>query len=133
MKTKRFHRKGQTYADKLARERRIQAATDKAAADVMVKVRSDMRVHTSQWLMLVAFSDCFGIGPLRFARYSDCLDKWVEWYNEQLRTVDEDYANEKLRSEAQRVTGYEMAFDFDELLRKAKEKYEREAQAKCCE
>lgn len=129
MRTKRFPRKGQTLSDKLARERLIREATEKAAKDVMVKVRADMRVHRTQWLMLVAFSDCFGIGPLRFNRdYSPCLDKWTEWFNENMRTVDEDYADEKLRMEAQRRTGSEMAFDFDELVRKAKEKYEREAQ-----
>lgn len=117
-------RKGQTYADKLARERRKQETKERLAADVLVKVRSDMRTQIAQWLMVVTMNDVFGIGPLRFSRdYAPGLDERIEWFNNMVKEGDLDYAKEKLRLEAQRVTGSAQAFAHDDLLAEARRRY----------
>lgn len=117
-------RKGRTYADKLAQEKRIREAKEQLAADVMVKVRSDMRTQIAQWLMVVTMNDVWGIGPLRFNRdYAPGLDKRIAWFNNMVKEGDLDYAKEKLRLEAQRVTGSPTAFAHDELLAAAKKRY----------
>ena len=124
MKARKPRRKGPTYADKLAREKRIREAKDRLAADVMVKVRSDMRTQITQWLMVVTMNDVWGIGALRFNRdYAPGLDERIEWFNNLVKEGDLDYAKEKLRLEAQRVTGSKQAFAHDELLAEAKKRY----------
>ena len=117
---------GATYAQKLAWERKQKDALQEAARDAMVKVETDIRVQRAMWLMCVAMNDAWSVGPDRFKRYAECLQDRTDWYEEMQRTVDDEYANEKLRLEAERCSGMKIEYLYDTEIREAKKRIERD-------
>jgi hypothetical protein len=115
---------GATYAQKLAWERKQKEALQEAARDAMVKVEADIRVQRAMWLMCVAMNDAWSVGPDRFKRYAECLQDRTDWYEEMRRTVDDEYANEKLRLEAERCSGMKIEYLYDAEIREAKKRIE---------
>ena len=115
---------GATYAQKLAWERKQREALQKAACDAVVKVDADIRVQRAMWLMCVAMNDAWNVGPERFKQYAERLQDRTEWYEEMVRTVDEEYANEKLRREAERCSGMKIEYLYEVEIREAKKRME---------
>ena len=117
---------GATYAQKLAWERKQKDALQEAAKDAMVKVEADIRVQRAMWLMCVAMNDAWTVGHERFKRYAECLQERTDWYEEMARTVDDEYANEKLRLEAERCSGMKIEYLYEAEIREAKKRIERD-------
>ena len=115
-----------TYADQLARQRRIKEACEQAAKDTMVQVKSDIHTQRAMWLMCVAMNDAFQIGPERFKKFAECLQARTEWYEALERGADEEYANEKLRREAERCSGTKIEYLYEAEFRAAEEKMREE-------
>ena len=111
---------GMSYADQLAQRRAYKKAMQQAANDTAVQIKSDIHVQKVMWLMCVAMNDAFGIGPERFNRFAECLQERTEWYEKNKRETDEEYANEKLRQEAQRCSGSEIEYLYEAELLAAK-------------
>lgn len=117
---------GMTYAQQLARQRRLQEACEQAAKDTMVQVKSDIHTQRAMWLMCVSMNDAFGIGPERFNKFADCLQKRSDWYEEMRDTVDEEYANEKLRLAAQQCSGVKIDYLYEAEFRAAEARVREE-------
>lgn len=117
---------GMSYADELARKRQLREACQKAANDTTVQVQSDIRTQRAMWLMCVTMNDAFGIGPERFQKFAQCLQEWSEWFEELVRGGDEEYANEKLRLEAQRCSGMHIEYLYEAELLAAQKEREQE-------
>ena len=118
--------RGMTYADQLAQKQRLRQACEQAAKDTTVMVQTDIRVQKAMWLMCVAMNDAFGIGPARFAKFAEALQARTEWYEKNAAETDEEYANEKLRQEAERCSGMKIEYLYEAELRAAQKKHEQE-------
>lgn len=114
---------GMTYAEKLARERMLREVAQNAANDLTVQVRADIHTQKMAWLNNLALNDEFGFGKERFARLAAALHKRAMWYEELVRTVDDDYANVKLKQEAERVTQEHLEFAWEEEIEAARKKH----------
>lgn len=115
-----------SYADQLARKRMLQQAAQAAANDTMVQLKSDIHTQRAMWLMCVSMNDAFGIGPDRFRKFAECLQKRSDWYEAMVKGADEEYANEKLRREAERCSGMKIEYLYEAEIRAAQKKYEQE-------
>lgn len=117
---------GMNYAQVLAKRQQLWEACQQAANDTTVQVQSDIRTQRAMWLMCVAMNDAFGIGPERFQKFAQCLQERSEWFEELIRGGDEEYANEKLRLEAQRCSGMHIEYLYEAELLAAQKKHEQE-------
>lgn len=104
---------GMTYADELAHKRRLQDACEAAAKDTMVQLKADVHVQRTLWLACLALNDAFGIGPERFAQFTEALDARSIWYEDLKKGADEAFANEKLRQAAERVSGQHIEYLYE--------------------
>lgn len=116
-----------TLAAEMARQRRIKEACDAAARDTMVRVRSDIHCQRLLWLCCCAMNDAFGIGPERFRQFALALQARTDWWQEMCETADEEYANEKLRQNASRISGKEIAYLYEAEMPEAERKIIEEA------
>ena len=117
---------GMNYAQILARRQQLLEACQRAANDTTVQVQSDIRTQRAMWLMCVSMNDAFGIGPERFQKFAQCLQERAEWYEELAQGGDEEYANEKLRQEAQRCSRMNIEYLYEAEMLAAQKKYEQE-------
>ena len=109
-----------SYADVLARERMLRAAAKQATEDVAVQLKADVQTQRAMWLMCVAMNDAFGIGPDRFKKFAACLQDRADWYQKMQVETDEEYANEKLRLEAERCSGVDISYLYEAELAAAR-------------
>ena len=101
---------GVPLAAKLARDRMLREAMHQAAHDATVHVESNIRTQRALWLSVVSIADSFHAGPERMKRYFEALDENIEDFQRMMEEVDEDYALEKLRLKAARVTGMDIQY-----------------------
>ena len=104
---------GMTYAQQLAAQRHREAMLEAAAKDTMIKVQSDIRCQRQLWLCCVAMNDAFGIGAERFQKFAEALQNRTDWWVQMSEDTDEEYANEKLRQEASRISGMEIKYLYE--------------------
>ena len=114
---------GASYADVLARKKYQMEICKAAAYDTTLQIQSEIRTQRALWMSVVAMNRAFGIGPKRFLEYAKKLMEVTEWYQEMLDNVDEVYANEKLRREAQKCSGTEIEPLYDKEMQEAMEKW----------
>ena len=116
---KKGRRPGESYNDKLARERFIKESARKAVDDTAVQVQVDMRTQTNIWLMCVAMNRAFHIGPKRFQRFLEAYQEVDDWFASMVKEGDHEYAIEKLRQEASRISGQEIRYIYEAEMRAA--------------
>lgn len=97
-------------AAKLARDRMLREAMQQAAHDKAVQVESNILTQRALWLSAVSIADAFHAGPERMKRYFEALEENSEDFRRMMEEVDEDYALEKLRLKASRVTGLDIQY-----------------------
>lgn len=117
-KSKKNHRQvgkphGATYADVLAYQRKKDEAIERAAQSAVTKVTSNQQAQRVQWIDIIAAHEAFGIGPERFGKFFECA---IEISNEVERMraeVDDEYAWEKLRERAAKVSGINFSYVYE--------------------
>jgi len=117
-------RPGQTYADKLAEERMVKEAVEKAAHDTTVQLQADIRTQRMMWLQIVSMADAFGLGPKRVMDYFDSLAKNTEEFNDMTEEHGKEYALEKLRQRAEKVSGIPIEYLYEREILDAKKRNE---------
>ena len=117
---------GVSYAQKLARDRMLTEAAQNAANDTMVNIKADIQAQKTQWITMLALNDADGYGKTKYERLAKAIIKRSEWYEELIKGADEEYANEKLRREVERVSKQEVEFAWEEEIREAKKKHEND-------
>lgn len=115
---------GMSFAEQLARKKMLQEAAQRAACDVAVQIKSDIHTQKMSWLIMLALNDEFQFGQSRYARLAQALHKRSVWFDDMVKGADEEYATEKLRQEAERVTREELEFVWDKELQAARKKNE---------
>ena len=101
---------GVPLAAKLARDRMLREAMHQAAHDATVQVESDIRTQRALWLSVASIADAYGFGPERIKKFFVALQDNSEEFERMKNEVDEDYALEKLRLKAARVTGMDIQY-----------------------
>lgn len=118
-KTKNKHRRGpsrptgMTLADELARRQMIKKAVKEAAVDATVQVRSDTATQRMLWLAVCSIADAYGFGPERMKRFFEAFQENADELERMRDAVDEEYAYEKLRLKAERVTGTSIVYLYE--------------------
>ena len=133
-KTKQKHRgkrPGETYADVLARKRALKEGIREAARDATVRLEADTQTQRALWLATCSIADAYGFGPKNMEKFFAALQKNTDELERMREEVDEDYAYEKLRQKAERVTGISIQYLYEQEriaaeIRHAKEGVELE-------
>lgn len=112
---------GIPLAAKLARERMIRQAVKDAAYDASVRVESDICTQRALWFAVASIADAYGFGPERIKKFFVALQDNGEEYARMKDEVDEEYANEKLRLKAERVTGMQIQYLYEQEAREAQQ------------
>lgn len=116
---------GMTYADQLARRKAVEQAAREATLDRAVQIQADIRTQRMLWLACVAMNDAWQVGPERFRKYAQCLTERTEWYEKLAEGADEEYADEKLRQEAERCSGMDIQYLYEAEMRRGGEYLDR--------
>lgn len=115
---------GMTYADKLARDRMVKEAVEKAARDDTVRLQSDIRVQQAMWLAVVGFARGLKLGPKRVGYGLDGVADASEWFVEMTTKHGKQYALEKLRQEAEKVSRIPIEYLYERDIREARKRNE---------
>lgn len=115
---------GMNYAQVLARQAAIRAGLEKAARDATVQAEADAHTQRAMWLMVCSISDAYGYGPKGMQKFFAALQENTDELERMRTEVDEEYAFEKLRQKASKVTGMEVHYLEDQLAMLAEMKRE---------
>lgn len=115
-------RPGETYADVLARKQMLKQAVREAARDTSIQLEADIRTQRALWLSSVSVADAFGIGPKRMPLFFDALQANSEELERMIAENGEEYAYEKLRQKAERVSGISIEYLYQHEMSQAREK-----------
>ena len=115
---------GQTYADKLAQERMVKQAVEKAAHSQTVRLQTDIRTQRMMWLQILAINRTFKAGPKSFMTYFDDLADIMEEFDALVENHGMQYALEKVRQTAQKITGFPMEYLYESEIREARKRNE---------
>lgn len=108
---------GASYADVLAHKRMIREAVKEAADDATVRLRADTTTQKALWLVVCSVADAYGFGPERMRRFFDALQANSDELDRMRKENDDDYAYEKLRQRAEKVTGVKIAYLYEHEAR----------------
>lgn len=106
---------GMNYAQVLARQAAIRAEIEKAARDATVQAEADAHTQRAMWLMVCSIADAYGYGPKGMQKFFAALQENTDELERMRTEVDEEYAFEKLRQKASKVTGMEVHYLEDQL------------------
>lgn len=114
---KNKHRRGRpagmTLADELRQKQLMRQAVQEAANDATVQLRADTATQRGLWLATCSIADAYGFGPERMKRFFEALEANAEELERMRRENDEEYAYEKLRRKAERVTGMKIEYLYE--------------------
>lgn len=93
---------GINYADVLKRKKDVlQAAMDEAA---LANVRESMQ--RALWLTIISLHDAYGFSETRLDRFFKAFRENSDELARMIKEVDSDYAYEKLRIRAEKISGF---------------------------
>ena len=115
---------GMSYAAQLAHERMLREASQSAANDIAVNLQTDINCQRMTWLWTVAMHDTFYVGPKRFADFAYNLQLREDLYDKHLQETDREFADEKLRREAERISGIDIEYIHEREILEAKRRHE---------
>ena len=104
---------GMTYADELARRRMIHEAAQEAAKDAAVMVRANTATQKALWLAVCSIADAYGFGPARMQKFFEAFQENIDELEHMREQNGEEYAYEKLRLKAERVTGVQIEYLYE--------------------
>lgn len=119
--------RGANFADVLAMQKAKREALQQAANDLTVEVRANTATQRALWLAVVSIADAYGFGKERMKPFFKALQENSDELNRMREEVDEEYAYEKLRQKAQRVTGVEIEYLYEHEALAAQVNQAREA------
>lgn len=115
---------GMTYAQKLAQEKRLQKAVEDAALNETVRVRADIQSQQMLWLCVVSMAEAFGLGPKRVSDFFGSLQSVSEWVEDLEKKHGRQYALDKLRQQAEKVSGVPIDYLYEKEILEAKARNE---------
>ena len=119
-KTRRQLPPGMTYAEAMAMQKRQLEAIREAAVSDTARLQAEDTTTRNMWLMIISLNDAFGFGPKRIDRFINSFNDNVEEFTRMQEQDGEEYAFEKLRKKAEKVTGSKIAYVSDEEYERAR-------------
>ena len=116
--------KGMTYADKLAQDRLVKESVEKAAKDQTLQVRADIRAQQMMWLYVVAMCRTFHVGEKRLMDFFENLENLSTELEEMKLKHGWQYALDKLRQEAEKVSGISIEYLYEKDIIEAQKRCE---------
>ena len=117
---------GMSFADKIAREKRLREAAQLAASDLAVQIKADIHTQKTVWLLMLCLNEGWKFGEKSFQKLAALLTQKSKWYEDMVKENDEDYAEEKLRQEAERVTREKIEFAWEKEMQAARKRHEND-------
>lgn len=109
--------KGATYAQVLAAEKKQKGLKAKAERDAELQMHTEIYVQRALWMSIVSIADAYGFGPKGLEPYFEKLHENSDEFDRMCEEVDYEYALEKLRQKAEKVTGAELNYKYEKELR----------------
>lgn len=109
------------YAQRLAQDRAIHTGLEKAARDATVQYEADTATQRAMWLMVCSIADAYGFGPKRMEPFFAALQANTEELERMQAENDEEYAYEKLRVKAEKVTGIRIEYLYEADMKRWRE------------
>lgn len=126
-KKKHHHKplpKGMTYADKLAQDRMLKQAVEQAAKDDMVAIRADIRSQRTLWMSVCANNIAFGHAQERTQQFFAAFEEVADWLDETAKKHGAEYALDKLRQQAEKVSGMKIGYLYEKEMIEARKRNE---------
>lgn len=115
-------RRGETYMDVLTQKQMIKKAVEDSVHDQSVALESDIKTQRLLWMCVVALNRAFGFAGIRSQRFMLTIDEVREELEKMAKKNGWEYAIEKLREAAAKITGMEVKqVHEEEMLRARKE------------
>ena len=107
---------GVNYAQILAEEKRKKDLQARVEHETELQIHAEIFVQRALWLSIVSIADAYGYGPKRLEPYFVKMKENSEEFEKMCEEYDYDYALEKLRQKAEKVTGAEIAYKYEKEL-----------------
>lgn len=114
-------RKGETYADYLARKRIGEETLRMAMEDEAVKLASDIICQRQLWAVIVTLNEKYQFGPKRTRDFFEAMDAVLDEFERMKKENGDAYAEEKLRQRAEQVSGVKIQYQHEAVLEKMRE------------
>lgn len=108
---------GVNYAQVLAAEK----AKKERERQLEMQFNANIYVERALWLAAVSISDAYGFGPKRMEAYFAKLKENSEEFERMDREDGYEYALEKLRQKAEKITGEKLTYLYEKELREMQE------------
>lgn len=114
-------RKGETYADILAKRRIGQETLRMAMEDQAVKLASDIICQRQLWAVIVTLNEKYQFGPKRTRDFFEAMERVLDDFEQMKKNNGDAYAEEKLRQRAEQVSGIKIQYQHEAVLEKMRE------------
>lgn len=114
-------RKGETYADVLARKRIGQETLRMAMEDEAVRLASDIICQRQLWAVIVTLNERYQFGPKRTRDFFEAMEAVLDEFERMKKENGDAYAEEKLRQRAEQVSGVKIQYQHEAVLEKMRE------------
>ena len=116
--------KGMTYADKLAQDRMIKQAVEQAANDNMVAIQADIRAQRILWMAIWANNRAFGHAQKNTQKFLGEFVAVADWLDETSQKHGAEYTLDKLRQQAEKISGTKIGYLYEEEMIEARKRNE---------
>lgn len=117
-------RQGETYMDVLTQKQMIKKAVEDSVHDHSVALESDIKTQRLLWMCVVALNRAFGFAGIRSQRFMLTIDEVREELDKMAKKNGWEYAIEKLREAAAKITGMEVKQVHEEEMMRARKENE---------
>ena len=104
---------GVNYAQVLAEEKRKKDLQEQIQRETELKIHTEIYVQRALWMSVVSIADAYKFGPKRLEPYFEEMQKNSEEFEKMCEEYDYDYALEKLRQKAEKVTGSKIEYMYE--------------------
>lgn len=109
---------GANYAQVLAMER----AKKEQERKLEMQLNAEIYVQRALWLSSVSIADAYGFGPKRMEPYFKALQENSDDFDRMVEEYDYEYALEKLRQKAEKISGAELNYLYEKEMKELKER-----------
>lgn len=113
-----------SYADVLRRKQLVKAAVEKTASDITIQLESDRAQQRVMWMAVVALNSVFGFGEKRAIDFLIGLQSVAEEMTAITEKHGAQYAVDKLRQQASKITGIDIKYIHEEEFAEARRRNE---------
>lgn len=116
---------GESYADVIAKRKIGEATLKMAMEDKAVELAADIKTQRMLWAVIVALNEKYEWGPKRTRDLLEAMDLVLADFATMKEEHGDDYAEEKLRERAAKVSGIDVKYMHEaeiEAYQKIKEK-----------